>query len=99
MNLETIEAAECLDGLNTEGSEMPTYEYSCDGCGATLERWQRFQDSPLTECPSCGGRLHRLFSAAPVIFKGSGWYSTDSRSKKAEGESSAHKPEPAGASA
>ncbi len=60
---------------------MPTYEYSCDGCGATLERWQRFHDNPLTRCPSCGGHLQRVFSPAPVIFKGSGWYCTDSRSK------------------
>ncbi len=67
---------------------MPTYEYSCDGCGATLERWQRFHDNPLTRCPSCGGHLQRVFSPAAVIFKGSGWYCTDSRSKtKPEGES------------
>ena len=76
---------------------MPTYEYSCDGCGATLERWQRFHDNPLTRCPSCGGQLQRVFSAAPVIFKGNGWYSTDSRSKpRSDGESGASlKPEPA----
>lgn len=71
---------------------MPTYEYSCDGCGATLERWQRFNDNPLTECPSCGGRLQRVFNSVGIIFKGSGWYSTDSRPKsKPDSESGATK--------
>jgi putative FmdB family regulatory protein len=77
---------------------MPTYEYRCDGCGATLDRWQRFHDSPLTQCPSCGGRLQRVFSPVGIVFKGSGWYKTDSRSTpNSETESSPSKLEPAGA--
>ncbi len=73
---------------------MPTYEYSCDACGASVERWQRFNDSPLSQCPECGGRLQRVFSPPPVIFKGSGWYCKDSRSKpKSECDSCASKPE------
>jgi len=79
---------------------MPTYEYSCDGCGTTLERWQRFDDNPLTECPSCGGRLQRVFNSVGIIFKGSGWYCTDSRPKsKSDSESSTPKPVEAAASA
>ena len=78
---------------------MPTYEYSCDGCGAKLERWQRFSDNPLTECPTCGGRLQRVFSSVGIIFKGSGWYSTDSRPKSSpDSESGPSKPAEAAAS-
>ncbi len=66
---------------------MPTYEYSCDDCGAALERRQRFDESPLTQCPSCGGSLRRVYHPAGIVFKGSGWYCTDSRPKaKAESD-------------
>jgi len=69
---------------------VPTYEYRCNGCDATVERWQRFDEAPLTICPSCGGELRKLFFPASIVFKGSGWYCTDSRSKgKSESESSA----------
>ncbi len=79
---------------------MPTYEYRCSGCHGTVERWQSFNDQPLTLCPTCGGSLRRVFSAAPVIFKGSGWYCTDNRPKaQPESESSSPKSEPAGAAA
>ncbi len=80
---------------------MPTYEYSCSDCGAALERRQRFDESPLTQCPSCGGKLHRVYHAAGVIFKGSGWYCTDSRPRtKSESEGkSGSKSETAGAAA
>lgn len=79
---------------------MPTYEYRCKDCGATVERWQRFDEAPLTRCPSCGGNLNRVVFPAGVIFKGSGWYCTDSRPKaKSESESTSTKPEPAGATA
>jgi putative FmdB family regulatory protein len=60
---------------------MPIYEYSCDDCGSALEQWQRFQDDPLRMCPSCGGSLRRVFHSVGIIFKGGGWYSTDSRPK------------------
>ena len=60
---------------------MPIYEYSCSDCGAALERRQRFDESPLTQCPSCGGNLRRVYHPAGIIFKGTGWYITDSRSK------------------
>ncbi|HEX6470813.1 MAG TPA: FmdB family zinc ribbon protein [Streptosporangiaceae bacterium] len=58
---------------------MPTYQYACTACEERLEVVQSFTDDPLTECPSCGGRLRKVFSAAGIIFKGSGFYRTDSR--------------------
>lgn len=62
---------------------MPTYEYSCDGCGHDFEEMQSFSDPPLTKCPKCGKkRLRRLFgTGAAVLFKGSGFYETDYRSE------------------
>jgi putative FmdB family regulatory protein len=59
---------------------VPTYQYACTACEERLEVVQSFTDDPLTECPSCGGRLRKVFSAAGIIFKGSGFYRTDSRS-------------------
>jgi putative FmdB family regulatory protein len=56
---------------------MPTYEYACKGCGEHLEVVQSFKDDPLTECPSCHGELRKVFSAAGLIFKGSGWHVKD----------------------
>src|SRR5688500_3267124 len=62
---------------------MPTYEYACRDCGEHLEVVQSFKDDPLTECGRCGGPLRKVFSAAGIIFKGSGYYVTDSRSSSA----------------
>ena len=59
---------------------MPTYQYSCTACGEPLEVVQSFTDDALTECPSCGGRLRKLYNAVGIVFKGSGFYRTDSRS-------------------
>lgn len=59
---------------------MPTYQYSCTECGHQLEAVQSFSDDPLTECPNCGGKLRKQFSAVGIVFKGSGFYRTDSRS-------------------
>lgn len=59
---------------------MPTYQYVCTECGEPLEVVQKFSDDALTECPACSGRLRKVFSAAGIIFKGSGFYRTDSRS-------------------
>ena len=58
---------------------MPTYQYACTNCGHQLEAVQSFSDAPLTECPACQGKLRKLFSAVGVVFKGSGFYRTDSR--------------------
>ncbi len=61
---------------------MPTYVYGCDTCGHRFEKFQKIQDAPLTECPECGARIRRIFQPAGIVFKGSGWYSKDSRSAK-----------------
>ncbi|MBD2893023.1 FmdB family zinc ribbon protein [Spirillospora sp. NPDC000708] len=58
---------------------MPTYQYVCTECGEPLEVVQKFSDDALTECPACKGKLRKVFSAAGIIFKGSGFYRTDSR--------------------
>jgi putative FmdB family regulatory protein len=58
---------------------MPTYEYECTQCHERLEVEQRFTDDPLTICEHCGGMLRKVFSAVGVVFKGSGFYKTDSR--------------------
>jgi putative FmdB family regulatory protein len=63
---------------------VPTYQYACTECGEQLEAVQSFSDPSLTECPVCGGQLRKVFSAVGVVFKGSGFYKTDSRSKKTE---------------
>lgn len=61
---------------------MPTYEYECDKCGTTFERFQRITEDPVKKCPECGGPVRRLIGAgAGVIFKGSGFYATDYRSE------------------
>ena len=60
---------------------MPTYQYACTQCGEQLEAVQSFSDPSLTECPACGGSLRKVFSAVGVVFKGSGFYKTDSRAK------------------
>jgi putative FmdB family regulatory protein len=64
---------------------VPTYAYACTDCGHRFEVVQSFSDDSLTDCPECDGRLRKLFNAVGVVFKGSGFYRTDSRS---EGRSS-----------
>jgi putative FmdB family regulatory protein len=59
---------------------VPTYQYVCSDCGEGLEAVQKFSDDALTECPACGGKLRKIYSAVGVVFKGSGFYRTDSRS-------------------
>ena len=59
---------------------MPTYSYRCTECGTAFDTVQSFADASLTVCPSCGGKLRKLYSAVGVTFNGSGFYRTDSRS-------------------
>lgn len=61
---------------------MPTYQYRCTDCGTDLEAVQKFTDPALTDCPECDGGLRKVFSAVGVVFKGSGFYATDSRAAK-----------------
>jgi|SRR5438270_11178186 len=67
---------------------MPTYQYVCTECGEPLEVVQKFSDDPLTVCPACQGRLRKVFSPVGVVFKGSGFYKTDSRSTSSSSSAS-----------
>lgn len=60
---------------------MPTYEYRCTSCGHRFDVFQRLDDSSLTICERCGGALRKVFHPAGIVFKGSGFYATDSRAK------------------
>ncbi|QSR32750.1 FmdB family transcriptional regulator [Nocardioides sp. S5] len=62
---------------------MPTYQYACTECGHSFEQFQSFSEDALTVCPECDGKLRKLFNAVGVVFKGSGFYRTDSRSTSA----------------
>jgi len=67
---------------------MPTYAYGCDKCGVRFDRYQSYDDPPLTECPECGEEsLRKLILPVGVVFKGSGFYSTDNRSPSGQGSS------------
>ncbi|MET9713212.1 FmdB family zinc ribbon protein [Nocardiopsis alba] len=57
---------------------MPTYQYACTECDAQMEVVQSFSDDSLTVCPECEGRLRKVYSAVGIVFKGSGFYRTDS---------------------
>lgn len=61
---------------------MPLYDYSCTKCGHTVEVRHGFDESHDAPCPQCGAPMRRVFSAAPVLFKGSGFYVTDSRASR-----------------
>lgn len=65
---------------------MPKYQYQCKDCGEVLEVQQSFTDDALTVCPNCGGDLRKMFNAVGVVFKGSGFYKTDSRSSSTASE-------------
>ena len=67
---------------------MPTYEYLCKTCGHRFETWQKMSDEPLTACPNCGAEIHRVLFATGVVFKGSGFYSTETRAQHSENGSS-----------
>lgn len=64
---------------------MPTYAYACTTCDHRFEAQQSFTDDALTECPECAGRLRKLFNSVGIVFKGSGFYRTDSRSDSRTG--------------
>lgn len=63
---------------------MPTYVYACDSCSAQFEQFQSFKEEPLRSCPSCTGAVRRVFQPVGIVFKGSGWYVTDSRKSSSE---------------
>ena len=67
---------------------MPTYSYRCTECGTAFDIQQAFTDDSLTECPHCGGKLRKLFSAVGVSFTGSGFYRNDSRAASSSSDAS-----------
>ncbi|MGR3870530.1 FmdB family zinc ribbon protein [Streptomyces graminifolii] len=71
---------------------MPTYQYQCTECGEGLEAVQKFTDDALTECPNCGGRLKKVYSAVGIVFKGSGFYRNDSRGSSTSSTPATPKP-------
>ncbi|MFJ3416921.1 FmdB family zinc ribbon protein [Streptomyces sp. NPDC086082] len=71
---------------------MPTYQYQCTECGEGLEAVQKFTDDALTECPNCGGRLKKVYSAVGIVFKGSGFYRNDSRGSSSSSTPATPKP-------
>lgn len=74
---------------------MPTYEYECDGCHGRFERRQGFDAEPVSICPRCQGTAHRVIHSVPVLFKGSGFYSTDHGRGHRDSSSSTRKDQPA----
>lgn len=71
---------------------MPTYAYRCDSCGVEFERFQKFSENPLTRCPECRGKVRRVPQATGIVFKGSGWYVTDSKSTSSTSAPASKKP-------
>ena len=65
---------------------MPTYQYACTACDERLEAVQKFTDDPLTMCEVCGGSLRKVYSPVGIVFKGSGFYRTDSRNGSGSGK-------------
>ncbi|WP_075299375.1 MULTISPECIES: FmdB family zinc ribbon protein [unclassified Pseudonocardia] len=70
---------------------MPTYQYACTSCDHRFDAVQAFSDDALTTCPNCGGKLRKVFSSVGIVFKGSGFYRTDSRSGSVSGSSESSK--------
>jgi putative FmdB family regulatory protein len=63
---------------------LPTYQYECTACAHRFEEVQSFNDKPISICPKCKGEVKKVFGTVGVVFKGSGFYKTDSQSKKTE---------------
>lgn len=71
---------------------MPTYGYRCPACATEFDVWQKMSDPPGAVCPSCGTSAQRLFFPAGIVFKGTGFYATDSRAKSKSGSTPASSP-------
>ena len=78
---------------------MPTYAYACTACDHRFEIFQSFSEDSLTQCPQCEGRLRKLFNAVGVVFKGNGFYRTDSRKASSSVPASSSSGSSAGSSA
>ena len=74
---------------------MPLYDYRCTACGQTTEVRHGFNETYAERCGACGGAMSRVFNAAPIVFKGSGFYVTDSRPSGSSSEAKSAEPKPA----
>jgi putative FmdB family regulatory protein len=72
---------------------MPIYQYRCNDCNYEFEQRQRMSDDALTECPVCHGHIRRVLNSVGVVFKGSGFYVTDTRGSNAAGKNGTTKTE------
>lgn len=77
------------------GALVPTYQYACNACEHEFEAFQSFSDASLTQCPQCKGEIRKVYSAVGVVFKGSGFYKTDSVKKTTVSEPAKTSPAPA----
>ncbi len=68
---------------------MPIYEYRCDDCGHQFDAFQKITEDPVSECPECGGTVHKLVSRTTFVLKGGGWYATEYGNRKASGKEKA----------
>lgn len=76
---------------------MPVYTYRCSSCGVQFDQQQKFSDTPLTRCPECNKKtLHKVYQPVGIVFKGSGFYSTDHRSPSGQGRASGTKDKESG---
>ncbi|GIF49773.1 hypothetical protein Afe04nite_43120 [Asanoa ferruginea] len=76
---DTLSARPTAPTAQDPEEAVPTYQYACTECGHQLEAVQSFKDEPLSVCPECEGRLRKVFNSVGIVFKGSGFYRTDSR--------------------
>jgi putative FmdB family regulatory protein len=72
-----------IDTREEKGHTLPTYQYACNACDHAFEAFQTFSENPLTECPVCKSEVRKVYSNVGVVFKGSGFYKTDSVAKPA----------------
>jgi putative FmdB family regulatory protein len=77
---------------------VPTYQYACTECGHAFEQFQSFSEDALTVCPACSGKLRKLYNAVGVVFKGSGFYRTDSRGSSSSSETASSSSSSSGSS-
>jgi putative FmdB family regulatory protein len=78
--------------LLEEGGKLPTYGYKCRECSKEFEVFRKISDPPVEACPKCAGSVSRVFHPVGIIFKGSGFYSTDNKKRPAETPAAAPKP-------
>ena len=84
-----------IKAILRNGVTVPTYQYACNACAHEFEVFQSFSDASLTACPECKGELRKIYSAVGVVFKGSGFYKTDSAKTTSASEPAKPAPAPA----